>query len=88
MYADNRAQSAIVMMRIYDKAFSKLNFLFHLKTKTNLVTLRKCISHLQYNKIDLSFSIKLQEKNLHVNEEYKSKCKARDPNRMKREARQ
>ena len=47
-----------------DKALSKLNFLFHLKSKTNLVTLRKCYSHLQYYKIDLSFSIKLQEINL------------------------
>ena len=30
------------------RASSKLNFLFHLKSKTNLVTLRKCNSHLQY----------------------------------------
>ena len=38
-----------------DKALSKLNFLFQLKSKTNLVTLRKCDSHLQYYKIDLVF---------------------------------
>ena len=31
-----------------DRALSKFNFLFHLKSKTNLVTLRKCNSHLQY----------------------------------------
>ena len=31
---------------------SKLNFLFHSKSKKNLVTLRKCNSHLQYYKID------------------------------------
>ena len=41
-------------------------FLFHLKPKTNLVTSRKFNSHLQYYKIDLSFSIKLQETNLSV----------------------
>ena len=55
-----------------DKALSKFNFFFHLKSKTNLVTLRKCNSHLQYYKIDLSFSIKLQEINLYVCEEYKT----------------
>ena len=44
-------------------ALVKLNFLFHLKSKINLVTLRKFNSHLQYYKIDLSFSIKLQEIN-------------------------
>ena len=52
---------------------SKLNLLFHLKSKTNLVTLRKCNSHLQYYKIDLNFSIKLHEINLYVCEEYKTK---------------
>ena len=31
-----------------DRALCKLNFLFHLESKTNLVTLRKCDSHLQY----------------------------------------
>ena len=45
-----------------DRALSKFNFLFHLKTK-NLVILKKCNSHLQYYKIDLSFSIKLQKIN-------------------------
>ena len=49
-----------------DGALSKFNFLFHLKSKTNLLTLKKCNSHLQYYKIDLSFSIKLQEINLYV----------------------
>ena len=44
-----------------DRALSKLNFLFHLKSKANLVTLQKSNSHLQYYKIDLSFSIKLRE---------------------------
>ena len=43
-----------------------MNFFFHLKSKTNLETLRKCNSHLQYYKIDLSFSIKLQEINYNV----------------------
>ena len=41
-----------------DKALSKLNFLFHLKSKINLVTLRICNSHLQFYKIDLSFIIR------------------------------
>ena len=54
-----------------DRALSKFNFLFHLKLKTNLVTLRKCNLHLQYCKIDLSFSTKLQEINLYLYEEYK-----------------
>ena len=48
----------------------KLNFLFHLKSKTNLVTSRKC--NLHNYKIDLSFRIKLQEINLNVCEEYKT----------------
>ena len=43
-----------------DRALRKLNFLFHLQSK-NLVTLWKFNSHLQYCKIDLTFSIKLQE---------------------------
>ena len=42
---------------------------------------------LQNYKIDLSFSIKLQEINLNVCEEYKTECKARDPNRTERKAR-
>ena len=53
----------------------------------NLVTLRKCNSHLQYYKIDLSFSIKLQEINLNICGEYKTERKARDPNRTELEAR-
>ena len=53
MYTENRA----------DRALSKLNFYFHLKSRENLITLRKCNSHLQYYKTDLSFSIKLQEIN-------------------------
>ena len=43
-----------------DRALTKFNFLFHWKSKTNLVTLRKYNSRLQYNKIDSSFTIKLQ----------------------------
>ena len=31
-----------------DRALSKLNFCFHLKSKTNLVTLRKLSTHLKY----------------------------------------
>ena len=53
-----------------NRAFSRLNFLFHLKSK-DLVTLWKCNSHLPYYKIDLSFNIKLQEINLYACEEYK-----------------
>ena len=49
-----------------DKALSKLNFPFHSKSIPNFLTLRKCNSHLQYYKIDLNFSIKLQESNLNV----------------------
>ena len=44
----------------------KFNFPFHLKSKTNLETLRKRNLHLQYYKIDFIFSIKLQEINLYV----------------------
>ena len=53
-----------------DRDLSKLNFLFHLKSKTNLVILRKCNSHLQYYKIGLIFSIKSQEINLNVCKEF------------------
>ena len=49
-----------------DKALNRLNFLFNLKPKTNLVTLKKRNSHLQYYKIDLSFSINLQKIKLYV----------------------
>ena len=42
-----------------DRALTKFNFLFNLKQKKNVVTLRKCNLHLQYYKIDLRFSIKL-----------------------------
>ena len=48
---------------------SKLNFRFYVKSKTDLITSRKCNPHLRYYKIDLSFSIKLQEINLKVCEE-------------------
>ena len=44
-----------------DSALSKWNFLFHLKSKRNLVTLVKRNSHVQHYKIDLSFSIKLEK---------------------------
>ena len=71
-----------------DKTLCKLNFLLHLKSKTNLVTLRKCHLHLQYYKIHLSFSIKLQEINLYVCGEYKTVHEARGPNRRELEARQ
>ena len=40
MYAENRARSASVMIRmcsLADRALSEFNFLFHLKSKTNLV---------------------------------------------------
>ena len=63
-----------------DRALNKLNSLFHLKLKKNLVTLRKFNSHLQYYKIDLSFSIKLQEINLNVCEEYKTEREALNDN--------
>ena len=53
-----------------DRALSKLNFLFHLKSNTYLVTLSKCNSHLQYYKINMSFSIKFQKIKLYVCEEY------------------
>ena len=39
--------------------------------------MRKLNSHLQYNKIDLSFSIKLQELNLNVCEKYRIEREAR-----------
>ena len=57
-----------------DRAWSRLNFFFHLKSWTNLIKLRKFNSRPQYNQIDLSFSINLQELNLNVCEEYKTKC--------------
>ena len=59
-----------------DRASSKLNFLFHLKSKTNLVTLKKFNLHLKYYKLDSSFSIKLQEINLNVCEEHKTESRA------------
>ena len=46
-----------------DRALSKLNFFFHLKSKKTLVTLKISNSHLKYYQIYLSFSIKLQEIN-------------------------
>ena len=36
-----------------DRALSELNFLFHLNSKTNLVTLRKCVIHIICNIINL-----------------------------------
>ena len=62
-----------------DRTLSKLNFLFYLESK-NLITFRKCNPHLQYYKIDLSFSTKLQEINLNVCEEYKTESETRGPN--------
>ena len=46
-----------------NRALTKFNFLFHWKSKTNLVTLRKYNSRLQYNKIDSSFSSKFLQNN-------------------------
>ena len=59
-----------------DRALSKLHFFFHLKSKTNLVSLKKFNSYLQYNKIDFSFNIKLQAINLSVCDEYKTEREA------------
>ena len=53
----------------------------YIKSKTNVLTLRKCSSHRQYYNIDLSFRIKLQEINLYVCEEYKAEREARRSNR-------
>ena len=58
---------------------------FHLKSKANLVILWKCNSHLQYYKIDSSFSIKLQEINLHVCDEYMIEREAPNLIRTERE---
>ena len=62
-------------------------FLLFLKSKINLVTLRKFNSHLQYFIIDLGFTIKLQEINLIVYEEHKTEHEMRGRNRSEREAR-
>ena len=70
-----------------DRDLSKFNFFFHLKSKTNLVSLRKCNSHLQYYKIDLSFSIKSQEINLYIFEKYKNKREAQRSNNSESNAR-
>ena len=43
------------------------------KSKTNLVTFRKCNSHLQYYKIDLSFSI-LQKNKLETLSQHKTRA--------------
>ena len=67
-----------------DRALSKLNFLFYSNSKTNLVTLRKCNSHLQYYKIDLSFNIKKQEINLNLCDEYKTERETRRWNRARK----
>ena len=72
MYTERECLDENVFLKA-DRALNKLNFLFHLKSKTNLITLRKCDSNLQYYKIDLSFSIILQEINLNVCEVYKTK---------------
>ena len=64
-----------------------MNFHFHLKSKTNLVSWRNYNLHLQYYKIDLSFSIQFQEINLYVCEEYKTEREAWDSNRTERKAR-
>ena len=45
------------------------------------------MQRVQYYKIDLSFSIKLQGINLYVCEEYKSEREARDLNRTERDDR-
>ena len=81
MYIENRARIARNVFLKADIALSKLNFFFHSKSKINLITLRKSNSHLQYHKIDLSFSIKLQEINLNLCEEYKTEREARPSNR-------
>ena len=84
MYTENRARSVSVTMRmcsLSDRAFSKLNFLFHLISKTNLVTLRKCNLHLQYYRIDSSFSIRLDKINLNVCDEYKTERETRRSSR-------
>ena len=39
-----------------DRALSKSNFLLHIKSKTNLVTLIKCDSYLQYFKTEHIFT--------------------------------
>ena len=46
------------------------------RCKTNLVTLKKCKSHLQYYIIDSSSNIKLQEINLNMPKEYNTKREA------------
>ena len=56
---------------MFDWALNKFNFLFHSKSRTSLVTLTKCNSQLQYYEIDLSFTLKVQEINSYVCEEYK-----------------
>ena len=58
MYTENRARSKRechdenVFLKA-DRALSKLNFLFHLNSKTNLVTLRKCAIQIICNIIKL-----------------------------------
>ena len=56
-------------------------------SKTNLLTLSKCNSHLQYYKIDFSFSIKLKDINSNVCEKYKIERKAQALNRTERDDR-
>ena len=51
-----------------DRALIKLNFFFHLKSKTNSVTLKKCNSHGKYYEIDLNLGNKLQVINVNNNE--------------------
>ena len=57
------------------------------KYESNLVTLKKCNTHLQYYKIDVSFSIKLQEIISNACEEFKTEREARGWNRAEREDR-
>ena len=54
-----------VFLKAY-RALSKLNFLFDLKSKINLVTFRKCNSDFIYHETDLNLIIKLQEIDLNI----------------------
>ena len=60
------------LQKSIQKYTTRVCFLSHLESKTNLVTLRNCNLYLRYYKIDLGLSIKLQEINLNLCEEYKN----------------
>ena len=56
-----------------DRTLSELNFLFHLNSKTNLVTLRKCVIHIICNIIKLVWASVMYAKSIRPSAKARSK---------------